>query len=1029
MVLLARAALPLGVARLLESQVASTLRARVAIGDVDLGLLRGTVALDDVAVWDASQPAAVEPVIAWKRVAANLGWWRLLAGEIRLQSVDIQGLGVAIDRLATGQINLLALLPEPAPTTPEAVEAPPADDRESGWGIAIDQLRFQEGALRFRDLMVESAEPLEIALPAISVARVAIRPHSYSEPGHLRLALALDRGRLDLAATLRMQEEGPVVDATIRAVRLPLRRTRVYVPNVGLTELRGLAGTTLRLRYAADTGAIVGGSLLVRELAVLAEELSDPALAWRQLTVRLERLALEERTVRIAEVLLDAPTLVVRPRHPEPLPLLAIARSRPPTVDTPADQTTTDEQPWRWSLGQLRAEELRGLVLGTAQRLEVGGRLEVRDLRGPESRAAPISLGLTLGSGTVQLDGMATLEPIGFSGTAAISSLELPALVAVAGAVPDGVVTGGTLGLDLAVEASPQKDGVRARGELALDGLAGSWPTPQDTRATAARLAVTDLALALPPPGTARALEVQGVVTADDLSVASAIPAPLGVAARRLVVKASEIRVPSQSIAEPLRVQGDVAIDELTVTDPEAPAEHRVAVRRVEVNDATATVPAASQNAPLRVGIGAVRLDAPVIAATRTEAGVRLPGVPAAASPEPPSSPEAAPAVPAPEVTVGRFRLGDGRITIIDRAVQPDYRGGLQALGIEIDGLRLPEPAMQRLRLEATSSAGGRLRASGALGTREARLALTIDELALTPFNPYARAASPYSIARGRLSATTDATRRGAAISARTKLILHDFDLTGAEGDSLFQQQFGIPLSVALALLRDLDGDIVLDVPVESDAAGTRVGFGTIVAGALRQALLGALTSPLKLAGSLFGSGSASPAAPASLAFETGRPLLRAEAEEQLDGIGRLLATRPGLVLRLGAAAAPADIRWLAEQQLLKELIKPRGLLGAVGGLAERGTRTRVVAALSARSRGEAAPVESSDAEALERWLADQPPPTPEQLQELGDARIARVRDLLAQRHGIAGQRVVADDPPPTAPAEPSLLARLDTGQ
>lgn len=272
---------------------------------------------------------------------------------------------------------------------------------------------------------------------------------------------------------------------------------------------------------------------------------------------------------------------------------------------------------------------------------------------------------------------------------------------------------------------------------------------------------------------------------------------------------------------------------------------------------------------------------------------------------------------------------------------------------------------------------------------------------------------------------STDASRRGDRISARSKIVLHDFDLGGAESDTLLQQQFGIPLTVALALLRDLDGDIVLDVPLESDASGTRVGIGTVIAGALRQALLGALTSPLKLAGALFGSGASDPTAPTTLRFAEGRDTLLRESEEQLDGLGRLLANRPGLVLRLGAATAPADARWLAEQDVLAALREPRGLFGTVGGLAERGVRTRVAAALEARGRGEAGALEGDDAEALERWIAERPPPSRERLAALGTARVARVRDVLAQRYGIPPSRVLEGEPPEAEATAPCVVVRL----
>src|SRR4030095_5658010 len=86
--------------------------------------------------------------------------------------------------------------------------------------------------------------------------------------------------------------------------------------------------------------------------------------------------------------------------------------------------------------------------------------------------------------------------------------------------------------------------------------------------------------------------------------------------------------------------------------------------------------------------------------------------------------------------------------------------------------------------------------------------------------NPYAVSMSPYSIRKGRLSLATKATFGQGKYDSNSQLTLHDFDLGSRAGDSLFKESFGIPLTMALALLRDMQGDLKLDIPVEGDAHG-----------------------------------------------------------------------------------------------------------------------------------------------------------------------------------------------------------------
>src|SRR5262249_20102520 len=158
---------------------------------------------------------------------------------------------------------------------------------------------------------------------------------------------------------------------------------------------------------------------------------------------------------------------------------------------------------------------------------------------------------------------------------------------------------------------------------------------------------------------------------------------------------------------------------------------------------------------------------------------------------------------------------------------------------------------------------------------------------------------------------------------SESHLTLHDFDLGSRAGDSLFKEQFGIPLTMALALLRDLQGDIVLDIPVEGDERGIQVGYLTIITGALRRALLNALASPLKLVGAIF-SGDKVQAAPAPITFRTGRDALTDDGDKQVDQLAKFLSSRPGMAVALATAPTNADVRWLREHDLLEELGAPQ---------------------------------------------------------------------------------------------------------
>ena len=70
---------------------------------------------------------------------------------------------------------------------------------------------------------------------------------------------------------------------------------------------------------------------------------------------------------------------------------------------------------------------------------------------------------------------------------------------------------------------------------------------------------------------------------------------------------------------------------------------------------------------------------------------------------------------------------------------------------------------------------------------------------------------------------------------------------SGSRGLGGGQEQFGVSLPVGLALLRDVDGNIVLPVSLETTEDETTLQLGPVFLNAFRSALRGAITSPLKL--------------------------------------------------------------------------------------------------------------------------------------------------------------------------------------
>jgi hypothetical protein len=203
---------------------------------------------------------------------------------------------------------------------------------------------------------------------------------------------------------------------------------------------------------------------------------------------------------------------------------------------------------------------------------------------------------------------------------------------------------------------------------------------------------------------------------------------------------------------------------------------------------------------------------------------------------------------------------------------------------------------------------------------------------------------------------------------------------------------------------------------VGGDETGMRVGYRTIIAGALRQALMGAITSPLKLVGSVFSGGKPQP--PEPIGFRLGRVELTDDGAKQVGQVAKFLADRPAMGVALETAPTAADARWLHEHQVVEELGAPPGVFGRVRNLIQRGRRDRIRQALDERAEGKPRELGPDDQKVLDEWLSKKPKPTPKELHALAEARLALVERTLREEHGVAAGRIVRRDVPDAAPED-----------
>lgn len=1185
-VLAAGAGMPWFVRRVIVEQASAFLRTRVDVGDVDLFLPWGTVVLNKVAVWSPPQdtPSGApdsplsQPILAWRRLLVDVDWLPLFSRTIRLGKIALDGPVINIDRLSSGEINAVELVNNAlrpaadAPPTPPPTPTPIADPA-SEWRYGVDRLAITGGRLGFRDFVVGQIEPVLVRIPDIRAEQLSLSPDLYGDPTAAGLHILLDEGTIDVKVRASLPQKGLVAHVTVQAQRLPLHRSRLYVPVVGWSELEGELDADVQ--YDLDTGAhhTVSAAATLRDVVIKVPDVPDAALTTESLFVRVDPLDLQKRSVTIAAVELDKAWLGVWTTGDNPLlPVFGRrAGSEPPasTTATPASapEDAPAPEPWQWQLASLRLRDSMLHVVGPQGPVDIDVNVSAdRVSSAPEP--GTLSVALATGGGTLGVDGRVRAQPPAFSGSARAGALSLPELIVASNAVTPNPLQQATLSMDLAIDAGISSDGtateprdVRVRGSLSLAEplLRVGTDAPTEVAAGSIALNLGDLALpgvlAVVDPGNAPEanagnVEVAGTVTVDGAAIsltagtgprvtaeslgvtigaftlAGTLAGPAGVrpetrpdfgdlrvagniavtnstvalpGANPIDIKAGTLALDISSLGLPALLAGtqgthrrdagdvqftggleisnaqvnpangaglQVAVKNLAFTDTAftlsgllAPADAKtsgdvrartnlrigeprlglteskdlqVSARSLSIGLTNADLPgllatqATTPESSMRIALREVRLDAPSVRVTRTANGLVLgppqqAPTPAATPPETPSGEVAAP-TPEPsgdpdagrvlDVSLASLKLTQGRVVLVDRSVQPEFNGSLSQINVDLRNARLPGPDIGQFRVSADTPGDGTILLSGSYTPARGDLRFESSDVALTPYNPYAKAYSPYRVTDGSLFVSSSVTSEGERYDTNTTVTLQDFDIAGSEGESLFAKQFGIPLSTALALLTDTSGKIALTIPAQVDAAGTAVAVGPIITDVVRRALVNALAAPLKLVGSLAGgSGTFTP--PAPIAFHPGRADLAPSGAEAVDHLGTLLGERPALGVALSSDATTADIRWLREQAL-RARWEEAGVLGRVAMLTQVGARGRVEEFLAARVSDDAAELDPEDAAQLDAWLAEIPPVPAEQLRALAAERLARTAAALRDAHAIDTSRIRVDDPDDT---------------
>jgi hypothetical protein len=252
-----------------------------------------------------------------------------------------------------------------------------------------------------------------------------------------------------------------------------------------------------------------------------------------------------------------------------------------------------------------------------------------------------------------------------------------------------------------------------------------------------------------------------------------------------------------------------------------------------------------------------------------------------------------------PDIRIGGIAWSDTRVEYTDRFIRPNYSAELSGLAGSLGAFGTRTPDLAALELKGRVEGTGLLDVQGQLNPLARPLALDVraraHDIELAPLSPYAGKYAGYAIERGKLSMNVHyQVQTDGRLQATNQIILNQLTF-GDKVDSPSATK--LPVLFAVALLKDRNGVIDVNLPIGGSINDPKFSVGGIIVELIVHLLEKAVTAPFAL---LAGGGDADLS---QVLFVPGTARPQGGADETLDKVAKALEDRPGLKLTITGLA------------------------------------------------------------------------------------------------------------------------------
>jgi Domain of Unknown Function (DUF748) len=278
-------------------------------------------------------------------------------------------------------------------------------------------------------------------------------------------------------------------------------------------------------------------------------------------------------------------------------------------------------------------------------------------------------------------------------------------------------------------------------------------------------------------------------------------------------------------------------------------------------------------------------------------------------------------------ITIGKINLQGGNVNFSDFFIKPNYSANLTGVQGTISELKPETPG--DIEIQAKLDNASPIDIRGQINPLAKDLSLNIkvnaSDIDLSPMSPYSGRYVGYGIEKGKLSFTVQYKIENRKLEAQNQIILNQLTF----GDRIESPTATkLPVLLAVALLKDRNGVIDVNLPISGSLDDPQFSVGGIILKIILNVITKAVTAPFALIGNMFGGGGEELS---FVDFDYGRATLTPAAEAKLKTLATAMNNRPALKLEISARVDPVrDLEGLrkvsverkVKAQKFKELVR-----------------------------------------------------------------------------------------------------------